>query len=182
MIKNVLILISILIIPALAVVLLLSSQNNKEEISVVSPPQNIEESSSSAKQVTKVKLFLVALEDQGKRGKKIGCGDSLVFIEKDIPPTDAPLKAAYEQLLSVKKQNVSNLYNSLYQSNLKVENLVIIADKAIVKLVGTHPLGGICDNPRFEAQLKETALQFPNIKEVTIFINDKSLDEIVSTK
>ena len=47
-----------------------------------------------------VKLYLVALGDNGKRGKKIGCDDSIVPVTRSIQNTGAPLSAAITQLLA----------------------------------------------------------------------------------
>jgi hypothetical protein len=43
-------------------------------------------------------------------------------------------------------------------------------------------LGGVCDNPRVEAQIEETALQFATVSEVAVFVNGKPLEEIISLK
>ena len=51
-----------------------------------------------------------------------------------------------------------------------------------MRLNGTLQLGGVCDNPRVKAQLEQTALQFPTVKSVKYYINDKTLDEALSLK
>jgi spore germination protein GerM len=76
----------------------------------------------------------------------------------------------------------SGFYNSLYQSNLKVDSAKIENGIATIKLSGNLMLGGVMDNPRVKAQITETALQFSTIKEVRIFINDKTIDEALSLK
>jgi hypothetical protein len=43
-------------------------------------------------------------------------------------------------------------------------------------------LGGVCDNPRVEAQLVETAMQFPGVMEAAITINGTPLEEALSLK
>lgn len=131
-----------------------------------------------------VKIFLVALDDQGESGKKIGCGDSLVAVERAIPDTTTPLRAALEELLSISDQyyGQSGLYNSLYQSQLKVESVSLENGKAIISLSGEYKLGGVCDNPRFQTQIEETASQFPSVSEVSVFINGVALETIVSGK
>lgn len=37
-----------------------------------------------------VKIFLIALEDQGRFGKLVGCGDSVVSVDRTITTTDHP--------------------------------------------------------------------------------------------
>lgn len=145
---------------------------------------SVPESSHSASMTT-VKLFLVALEDGGKSGKKIGCGDSLVPVTRTIPSTSTPLRGTYQELFSLHDRfyGQSGLYNSLYQSNLQIQNVTIDANgHAHVSLTGTYTLGGECDNPRFQEQLQAVALQFPSVKAVTVTINGKTLDEIVSQR
>lgn len=131
-----------------------------------------------------MRIFLIALEDNGQSGKKIGCDDSVIPVQVTIPPTQAVLRAALEALISLKDQfyGQSGLYNALYQSNLQLEGVTIEGGKAIINLSGTLMLGGVCDNPRVEAQIEETALQFATVSEVAVFVNGKSLEEILSLK
>lgn len=92
------------------------------------------------------------------------------------------LREALNQLLGLKDQyyGQSGLYNALYQSTLSVEDVRIENVQAIIQLSGQLVLGGVCDNPRVEAQLVETALQFATVKSVTIFIHGKALKEVLS--
>ena len=41
-------------------------------------------------------------------------------------------------------------------------------------------LGGVCDSPRFEAQIEQTALQFSTVSSVEVFINDIPLQDVLS--
>jgi hypothetical protein len=43
-------------------------------------------------------------------------------------------------------------------------------------------MGGDCDTPRVLAQVKQNVLQFPTVKNVTIFINGKPLSDVFSLK
>lgn len=131
---------------------------------------------------TKIKIFLVALEDNGQTGKMIGCGDSIVSVDRGEKNTQEPIKTALEELFSIKEQfyGQSGLYNALAQSNLKVDQASLDNNKATVYLSGTYSLSGTCDNPRFEAQIKETVLQFAS--EVKVFLNNKPLEEVLSGK
>lgn len=131
-----------------------------------------------------VKIFLIALEDNGRLGTPVGCGDSAVPVTVTVPQTQGVLRAALEKLLSAKQQyyGESGLYNALYQSNLQVAGVTIEQGKAIIHLTGTIMLGGTCDAPRVEAQIKQTALQFATVNEVTVFVNDIPLEEILSQK
>ena len=129
-----------------------------------------------------VKIFLIALEDNGQSGVLVGCGDSAVPVTVTIPPTQGVLRAALEKLLSAKQQfyGESGFYNALYQSDLELESVTIAQGKAIINLAGTVMLGGVCDSPRFEAQIEQTALQFSTVSSVEVFINDIPLEDALS--
>ena len=131
-----------------------------------------------------VKIFLIAVNDNGKSGLPVGCGDSAVPVQVEVTPTAGVLKAALVALLSIKNQNYgqSGLYNALYQSALQVESVSIDGGKASVTLTGTLKMGGECDNPRVQAQLEQTVLQFPTVKEAAIFVNGKPLTDALSLK
>jgi hypothetical protein len=131
-----------------------------------------------------IKLFFVALEDNGKAGKKIGCNDSIIAVDRAIPETQGVLVAAFNELFSIREAQYgqSGLYNSLSQSKLKLESAAVINGVAMIKLTGGFQLGGVCDNPRAKAQLEELALQFSTVKQVNITVNDISLDKVLSEK
>ena len=130
------------------------------------------------------KIFLIALEDNGRSGALVGCGDSAVPVTVTIPQTQGVLRAALEKLLSAKAQyyGESGLYNALYQSDLQVAGVTIEQGKAIIHLTGTIMLGGTCDAPRLEAQIEQTALQFSTVNNVTVFVNDVPLKDVLSQK
>jgi hypothetical protein len=131
-----------------------------------------------------VQIFLIAVDDNGQTGIPVGCGDSAVPVQVEIPPTQGILKAALVALLSVKDQyyGQSGLYNALYQSDLQVETVSIDGGKASVFLTGTLLMGGECDAPRVQAQLEQTVLQFSTVTEAAIFINGKPLADVLSLK
>jgi hypothetical protein len=128
--------------------------------------------------VTQVKVFLVAMDDAGQTGPLIGCGDSIVAIERGVAPTQEPLRAAIEELLSIRERfyGQSGLYNALHQSDLEVESVSLVDGRATIQLRGRLTLGGTCDEPRIQAQLSQTALQFPLVNEVVVSVNGEPLD------
>jgi hypothetical protein len=133
---------------------------------------------------TTAHIYLVALGDTGQSGREIGCGDSLIPVEQQIEPGSDPLAAIMRKLLAIDSRlyGERDLYNALHRSDLEIEDTVIQDGQAIIKLTGTVRLGGVCDNPRFRAQLEETAKQFPSIKQASIFINGQPLSAILSQK
>lgn len=139
-------------------------------------------STTSAEQ--SVKIVLIELEDNGQSGPLVGCGDSAIPINVTIPRTQGVLRAALEKLLSAKQQfyGESGYYNALYQSDLNVSVVKIEQGNAIIHLTGTIMLGGACDAPRVQAQIEQTALQFSTVSDVTVFVNDVPLEDVLSSR
>jgi len=131
-----------------------------------------------------IKIFLVALNDNGKSGKKIGCNDSVVGVERQIPATQGVLSAALNELFSLREKNfgASGLYNSLYQSTLKLDGAAVINGRASIAISGKLVRGGVCDDPRVKEQIEETALQFATVKSVAVTINGVPIDKALSEK
>jgi hypothetical protein len=145
----------------------------------------------STEAVPAYKIFLIAPEDNGRLGKQIGCGDSVVSVDGQatagltpLSPITDRLKAAYSQILTDKAANLgmAGYRNFLADSTLTVDDILFSEGSALIKLSGNLTINGTCDNPRIETQLVETALQFPDVREVTIMINGKALQDYLSLK
>jgi hypothetical protein len=131
---------------------------------------------------TRTNIYLIALGDAGQAGKTIGCDDSVVPVEVEIEPTIAPLTAALKQLLAIETREYgeSGLYNALYRSDLTLSSASVVDGHAIIRLSGTLTLGGVCDEPRVQAQLRETAVQYRTVSWVSVLINGTPLEELLS--
>lgn len=131
---------------------------------------------------TRTYIHLIALEDAGASGPAIGCGDSVIPVVVDIEPTVAPMTAAFNRLLSLKDEyyGESGLYNALYRSNLTLNGINIVNGVATVSLSGQLMLGGVCDAPRVQAQLEQTALQYTTVSAVNVLVNGAPLAEVLS--
>ena len=131
-----------------------------------------------------LQMFLIATGDNGQSGQLVGCGDSLVPVQIEVPASQGVLRASFGALLALKDQfyGQSGLYNALYQSDLQLASVTLTNGNAVIKLTGTLTLAGECDNPRVAAQLEATARQFPTVTDVTIYINDKLLADALSLK
>lgn len=159
-------------------------ENPGDEQGNEDPGENSGTDNEDSAGVTKVKIFLIGIDDNGASGIKIGANDSAIPVMVDIEPTKAPLKAALTKLLSLNEQmyGQSGFYHSLYQSDLEVKSVIIENGEALIELTGNLKLGGALDNPRVKAQIEETALQFDSVKKVSVFIDGKKLDEVLSLK
>lgn len=136
----------------------------------------------SASRSTSVRIYLIALGDNGRSGRKIGCGDSLIPVTLPIPPTTAPLTAALRLLLKDHHAyyGQSGLYNPLYQATLRLRQARVKNGKAIVHFTGRLNLRGVCDDPRVAGQLRQTVRQFPTIRRVAIYVNNVPLRKVLS--
>ena len=127
------------------------------------------------------RIYLIALEDGGKSGSTVGCGDSLVAV--DVPAVD--VKTALRELLENNDRlyGQSGLYNALYQSDLQVNRITRNNDSINADMSGRLVLGGTCDSPRVKAQLEATLRQSTDTKiPVTIRVNRDLLDNLLSGK
>ncbi len=124
-----------------------------------------------------VKVYLVAPGDEGKTGRKIGCGDSLVPVDRSVAKTAAPLTAALRELLSTPQHldGAPGLENFWKGRRLKLQSVVLRNGTATIRLSGELSVAGICDEPRIEAQIEATAKQFSTVKRVKVFVNDQTL-------
>ncbi|MFW6135432.1 MAG: GerMN domain-containing protein [Chloroflexota bacterium] len=136
---------------------------------------------SSTRLLTRTNVYLIAVGDAGESGDEIGCDDSLLPVEVEIEPTQAPLTAALNRLLTIEGREYGEveLYNALYQSDLVLDSVTIDDGEAVIRLSGTLTLGGVCDEPRVRAQLRATALQYRTVDRVSIFIDGTPLDELL---
>ena len=129
------------------------------------------------------KVFLIALDDNGRSGPLVGCGDSLVPIGVAVSRGPYVLEEAMGELFKkIQYYGDSGLYNALYQSDLRVVGITPESGKITVRLTGTVILGGTCDAPRIKAQLEQTALQFSPDTDIAISVNDVPLDDVLSQK
>lgn len=136
-----------------------------------------------AAKTTEVKVYLVALNDNGKSGRKIGCDDSLVAVTRTIQPTAAPLRAALDELLAMPEefeQAGMKLGNYWKGTDLKVKSVTLKSGTATIRITGNIAVAGICDEPRIAEQIEATARQFPTVKRVKVFINGDTLEHAIS--
>ncbi len=146
---------------------------------------------ASAPSITKTKtttapltVYYIAIDDNGKSGSVVGCGDSAVAVKTADITTDNVVKATFDNLLSNHSQyyGESGLYNVLYNSNLSFVNSSVAGNTVTVKLSGSLSLAGECDNPRVQAELEMTAISAAKVGKASVYINDKPLGEVLSLK
>jgi hypothetical protein len=126
-----------------------------------------------------VKVYLVALDDNGRRGQKIGCDDSLVPVKRTVSADAVPLRAAVEELLTVPREYEGGLGNYWQGENLRVQSAAVRAGVATIRISGNVYIAGVCDAPRIEGQIRETARQFRGVRSVRVFVNGRRLADVL---
>lgn len=128
-----------------------------------------------------VKIYLVALGDDGKAGEKIGCGDSLVSVNHSIAKTAAPLTAAVRELLTTPEHSdgTPQLENFWKGRQLQVQSVALRSGTATIRITGELAVAGVCDEPRIESQIEATAKQFSTVKRVRVFVNNRTLRDVI---
>lgn len=124
-----------------------------------------------------ISIFLISTG-----GGSVGCGDSVVAVPRKIPATNQVLAAALNDLFSLKTQGYgeSGLYNALYQSDLRLDRVVIVNGQAQISLSGTVKTNGVCDKPRIIAQIEQTARQFSSVASTAITVNGAPIANAIS--
>jgi spore germination protein GerM len=134
---------------------------------------------ANSEKTSKVKVYLVAVDDKGKSGKKIGCDDSLVAVTRDVPKTQGVLKAALEELIAIPHEFNSQLGNYVVGPDLKVKSATIKGGTATIRFSGAISVAGICDEPRITEQIIATAKQFRAVKRVKVFVGNQTLKDAI---
>ena len=126
-----------------------------------------------------VKVYLVALDDNGSRGIRVGCNDSLVPVTRTVNADAEPLRAAVEELLAVPRDYEGGLKNFWWGENLSVQSVAIRSGVATIRLKGNVYIAGVCDAPRIEGQIRETARQFRGVRSVRVFVGGRRLADVL---
>lgn len=135
------------------------------------------------------KMFFITPDKVSRNGQKIGCGDGIisepVFLDQKFETINDKLTGAYNQLLNYKDSPVpgEGEMNPLANSDLKLDSVDFKDGKATINISGQLSLAGECDNPRVEAQLMTTGLQFSSdVTDLAINLNGKPLKDALSLK
>lgn len=106
-------------------------------------------------------------------GKERGC-DRIVMQEQVVPATTTPLTAALAALFAEEREQINGAFNFMTRTNdtLHFDRATVESGIAKIYLSGSlSGLAGVCDDPRAQIQIEETALQFPIVQKVEIYLN-----------
>ncbi|WP_244266488.1 hypothetical protein [Pseudarthrobacter chlorophenolicus] len=135
-----------------------------------------------------VTAYFVLLDDGGNNGVRFGCNDSLVGVDQARPAGKDPLPAAMNALLgagsgasipALEVPSGAEIYNALAGSRLKFLSGSFDGSAVTVYLSGAVSLGGVCDIPRLEAQLTQTALAAVGAVRAQVYLNGRPLAEVL---
>lgn len=133
-----------------------------------------------------LKLAMVAMEDNGESGEMIGCGDSIVFVNKtvtgDLDEEREVIETALTELFAVQDPfyGESGLYNGLtHSSNLAVDEVEVEDSSVRVDITGSLISAGTCDDPRIKEQILSTIEENTDltVTDADVFINGESLQD-----
>lgn len=131
-------------------------------------------------------VYYVSIDDGGTGGVRFGCNDSLVAVPLATPLAGEPLQSSLRALLpgspGGSAPTPDGLYNSLASSTLAFVSGYFDGATVVVNLSGTIQSGGACDIPRVEAQLTHTAVAAVGATRAEIYIDGRSLSEVLSLR
>ncbi len=137
----------------------------------------------TAGESTATTVYFVAIGDGGSRGVRFGCDDSLVGVPITAPPGSDPLAVAMGQLLAPDgTASRAGLYNALSGSALRYVSGYLDGSTAVVNLSGSLRPGGVCDHPRIETQLAQTAVAATGAPQAAIYIDGRALADVLSLR
>lgn len=129
-------------------------------------------------------VYYVLLNDGGSNGVRFGCNDSLVGMQEARKAGVEPLPAAINALLaaapdispsSPQGKTGPDMYNALAASRLTFLSGTFDGTTVTVYLSGSLNPGGVCDVPRLEAQLTQTAVASVGAVRAEVYVNGQRL-------
>lgn len=125
------------------------------------------------------RIELAMLDTAGTtNGAQRGC-DRVVMVPITIATTTAPLTAAMRELFALSTTSFGGYYNFIDRTRgtLSFDRATVESGTANIYLRGSlSGLAGVCDDPRTRIQIEETALQFPTVERVQLFLNGATSD------
>lgn len=112
------------------------------------------------------------------QGKQRGC-DRIVMVPYRIGAAAPSLDTAMRALFSWDEENVGDWLNFVarIRNTVTYSHTTVDGTTATVFLTGDFPeTAGSCDDQRLQAQIEETAYQFPRIQKVHIYLNGAPTD------
>ncbi|MET3720110.1 MULTISPECIES: hypothetical protein [unclassified Arthrobacter] len=129
-----------------------------------------------------VTAYYVLLDDGGAGGVRFGCNDSLASVRRSERGSADPLAAAMNALLDGSAEPAPGLHNALASSTLTFLSGTFDGTTVTVYLAGKLRPGGVCDIPRVEAQLTQTAVASVGAIRAEVYVNGVGLAKTLSLR
>ena len=130
------------------------------------------------------RIFLIRIDDGGRNGQAIGCGDSLIAVDRPVPSgNDRALQVRFilaSLFTAPSSTPPTSLYNVFTRSTLRIDDVRIDGGRLEVDLSGRALIGGVCDAPRFEGQIKATLQQFSWVEALSVLVNGIPIERVFS--
>lgn len=123
-------------------------------------------------------VLLAMLDIEGTSNGPTRACDKLVYVNQPIATTTTPLTAAMQALFAIPTTTVGGWFNYIARTNgtLQFSSATVTNGTANIYLTGSlSGLAGVCDDPRTDIQIKETALQFPTVQTVQLYLNNQPI-------
>ncbi len=151
------------------------------DLSTITPTTTPEETMVPETTAATSSIMLAMLDTaQTSNGPSRGC-DKVVMVNQTIPSTTAPLTAAMNALFAISTTTVNGWFNYIPRTSatLHFDHATVVSGTANIYLTGTLTgLAGICDDPRTEIQIQETAKQFPTVQNVQLYLNNTAVSTL----
>ena len=127
-------------------------------------------------EVQEATVYVVSTNDGGP----IGCGDTLEPWAVSFPAGHDPITGALNALFALENDDLgeSGFINTANQPNLTAVSASVENGNATVEITGEYGLGGVCDNPRFIEQIRQTVLEAEGVTTADITVNGTPLDDL----
>jgi hypothetical protein len=145
---------------------------------MVSAPDSMPAAGRSEDSVT-VTLFMVRHPSDADTIGTFGCGDLLVKRPWRVWKKGNLLEETMRALVSPEHDGLENYVAG---GTIRLDSVVMNQATAQIYLQGHFVLNGVCDHPRIEEQLRQTAMQFPEVKAVAVYVGLQPLKEYLSLK
>ena len=127
----------------------------------------VQAASQNLQRETRAKIFMIASRDTP-------CGSNTVALPITVQGPRV-LTQSLRVLLSTRDPHHPEYYNALEPHKLELASAAITRQgTAEIRLRGSIDVSSACDAARARAQLEQTALQFPSVKRVSIYLNGKT--------
>jgi hypothetical protein len=152
------------------------------DLSAITPTTTPEQATTTPETAVATSSILLAMLDtaQTSNGPSRGC-DKVVMVPQQIPATTAPLTAAMNALFAISTTTVNGWFNYIPRTSgtLQFDHATVVNGTANIYLTGSlSGLSGICDDPRTEIQIEETAKQFPTVQNVQLYLNNAAVSTL----